>query len=105
MGRPKSIKRRENELISMAYDLIEERLKNKTATAQEILYIVRTGSSQTKLEREVLEEQKKLVSAKANAVSSEQESKKVYAEVLDAIQRYKGYEPDEDYEDYFSYDE
>lgn len=105
MGRSKSSKRRENELIAMAYDLAEERFRNKTATAQEILHFLRMGSPRTKLEREVLEEQKKLVSAKANAVSSEQESKKVYAEVLDAIQRYKGYEPDEDYEDYFSYDE
>lgn len=105
MGRPKSSKRRENELIALAYDVIEERIRSRKATSQELLYFAKMGSPKSRLEHEVLEEQKKLVSAKASAVSSEQESKKVYSDVLDAIQRYRGFEPDEDYEGFFSYDE
>ena len=40
---------RESQLVSMAYDLVEQRLLNGTATSQETTYFLKLGSSNAKL--------------------------------------------------------
>lgn len=43
---------RENQLISLAVDLVEQRLLDGTASAQEVTHFLKLGSMREKLERE-----------------------------------------------------
>ena len=42
---------RENELISMAYDLVAQRLKDGTATSAETVHFLKMGSAKERLEK------------------------------------------------------
>ena len=46
---------RENQLIALAFDLVEDRLRNKTASAQETTHFLKLATEKERLERERLE--------------------------------------------------
>lgn len=81
---------RENQITAAAYDLAEQRILNGTASAQEIVYFLKRGSKKEKLEQEILEEQKKLVVAKTDAIESDKKTEEFYARVIDAMKMYSG---------------
>jgi len=81
---------RENQLISLAYDLVEERLLNGTATSQETTYFLKLASSKTRLENEKLVEENKLLRAKTEAIQAEKKNEEFYAKVLNALKIYNG---------------
>ena len=49
---------RENELINLAYDLVEQRMRDGTATAAETTHFLKLGSSREMLEREMMQQKK-----------------------------------------------
>ena len=61
---------RENQLISLAYDLVEERLRNGTATSAETVAILRLGTQKERLERELNQKKIALMEAKTEALQS-----------------------------------
>lgn len=79
---------RENQLIAMAYDLAEQRLRDGTASAQEVTHFLKMGSTKERLEREIMAEQKKLVTAKTGAYDAQQRSDQIYKEAVDAFRSY-----------------
>ena len=81
---------RENQLISLAIDLAEQQLRNGTASSQVITHYLKLGSSKEKLEKEILEEQKKLVVAKTSAIESQERIDELYAGAIAAMRRYNG---------------
>lgn len=81
---------RENQLIALAYDLVEKRLQEGTATSQETTHFLKMGSPKERLEKEILEKQKKLMDAKANALESHKRMETIYEEVLTAMRAYGG---------------
>jgi len=87
---------RENQLIAMAYDLAEQHLRDGTATSQEITHFLKLGSTETRLEKQILEEQKTLITAKTEALKSQKNTEKIYREALRAMQRYQGATPNDD---------
>lgn len=89
---------RENQLISLAYDLVEERLLNGTATSQETTYFLKLASSKARLENEKLMEENKLLRAKTEAIQSEKKNEEFYGKVLAALKKYNG-QSDQDDED------
>jgi hypothetical protein len=92
---------RENQVISMAYDLAEKQIREGTASSQVITHFLKLGSTKERLEREIMTEQKKLITAKTEAIESEKRVEGLYKEALDAMRRYSGNEPDDDdYDDY-----
>lgn len=93
---------RENQLISLAYDLVEERLLNGTATSQETTYFLKLASSKTRLENEKLVEENKLLRAKTEAIQSEKKNEEFYGKVLAALKKYNGQgsQDDEEYDEY-----
>ena len=86
---------RERQLIAMAYDLAEIRMREGTASSQEVVHFLRMGSQRDRLEKEIMGEQKKLVTAKAGAYES---SKNVETMIQEAMEMFKVYsggkEPD-----------
>jgi len=79
---------REEQLISMAYDLVEQRLLNGTATSQETTHFLRMGSPSARLERELLNLKKEKTQAEIEAIQSQKRVEELYANALAAMKSY-----------------
>ena len=55
---------RQNQLISLAIDLVEKRLIEGTASSQETTHFLKLASTKAHLEEQILEKQKDLIEAK-----------------------------------------
>lgn len=97
---------RENQLISLAVDLVEQRLRDGTASAQETTHFLKLASRKSKLEAERAEAELELMKAKTQAIHDQADMKTLYKEAIEAMKRYSGhgssnnYSEDDDYEDY-----
>ena len=89
---------RENQLMSLATDLVEQRLRDGTASSQEVSTIIRLCSTKARLENEILELNKKLIAAKTEAVESSKDLKQMYQDAVKAMKRYSG-QGDDDYDE------
>lgn len=88
---------RENQMISLAVNLAEEKLRDGTASNQLIVHYLKLGSTKERLEKEKLEKENELLRAKTEALESAKRSEELYAEAIKAITRYSGHYDDEDY--------
>lgn len=84
---------RENQMIALAMDTVEERLRNGTATSQEVTHFLKLGTSREKLEQERLKRENELLAAKAEQLASQKKIEELYAEALGAMRSYQGQEP------------
>lgn len=96
----KTAQDRENQVIALAYDLAERQIREGTASSQIIHHFLRLGTEKERLEREILQEQKKLISAKTGSIESQQNMDKMYKDAIEAMKRYSGNGRSED-EDIF----
>lgn len=81
---------RENQLISLAVNLAEKQLREGTASSQVITHYLKLGSTKERMEKEMMQEQIKLLTAKTQALESAKHSEELYAEALAAFKRYSG---------------
>ena len=81
---------RENQMISLAMDLVQQRLIDGTASSQETTHFLKLASSKTILEKERLEEENKLLRAKTKVMENVEDAKVIYSDVLNAIRKYSG---------------
>ena len=82
---------REQQLMSLAVDLIEQRLLDGTASSQEVTTIIKLSSTRAKLEKELALKEAKIQNLQAIARIEE-----LYANATEAFKRYQG---EEEYED------
>ena len=90
---------RENQLISLAVDLVEQRLLDGTASSQETTHFLKVGSMKNQLEMEKLREENKLLQAKTESIQSAKRVEELYAEAINAMRRYSGNRSSSDEED------
>ena len=81
---------REQQLVALAMDASERRIRNGTASAQELVYLMKVGSPTAKLEKQILEKQKELLAAKTEAIQSQKRVEELYADALKAMRSYSG---------------
>jgi hypothetical protein len=81
---------RENQLIALAVDLAEKQLLKGTASSQVISHYLKLGSTKERLEKEILEKQKELITAKTEAIQSAKRVEELYKNALDAMRSYSG---------------
>lgn len=81
---------REKQCIAYAYDLVEQRLRDGTASAQETVHFLKLGTSEAKLKLRILEKEEELVEAKTDKLKSDQKVEELYANALTAMRRYSG---------------
>lgn len=81
---------RENQLISLAVDLAEQQLIDGTASSQVITHYLKLGSTKERLEKQIMQEQKKLLEAKTEAIQSAKRVEELYANALNAMKNYSG---------------
>ena len=89
---------REQQLTALAMDAAEQRIRNGTASAQEIVYFAKLGSPNAKLERKILEQQHELMAAKTSAIKSQERVEELYVNALSAMRTYSG-SPEKDSDD------
>lgn len=90
---------RENQMIALAVDLAEKQLIEGTASSQVITHYLKLGSTKERIEKEILEKQKELISAKTDALRDAKDMKEMYAKALKAMQQYSG-QGDENNDEY-----
>jgi hypothetical protein len=93
---------RENQMIALAMDLAEQKLRDGTASSQLIVELVKRGSTKARLEKEILAEQKELISEKTRSLKSAEHVEELYTNALNAFRGYSGQgsDDDEEYEEY-----
>lgn len=79
---------RENQLIALAVDLAEKQLIKGTASSQVITHYLKMGSTKEKIEKEILEKQKELITAKTRAIQSAERIEELYTNALNAMRSY-----------------
>jgi hypothetical protein len=84
---------RENQLVSLAMDLAEKRLRAGTATAQEVTHFLKLGSSREVLEQARIEHENELLQVKRDAIKSQESSEAMLTNALEAFVRYSGNQP------------
>lgn len=87
---------RENQLISLAYDLVEQRLRDGTATSQETVHFLKLGSTKDRIEKEILERQKDLITAKTEMLQSQKNIENLYRDAIVAMRSYTGHTQEEE---------
>ena len=91
---------RENQMAALAMDLVEQRLRDGTASSQETTHFLKLVSSKARLEQEKLRLENDLTAAKTKALANAEEIKVLYEEALKAMRRYGGHGGDDDEYEY-----
>lgn len=89
---------RENQMIALAMDLVEERLINGTASSQETTHFLKLGSMKYRAELEKIKKENELLVAKKKDLENREQSGTMYEEALKAMRLYSGqvyYDEDE----------
>lgn len=87
----------ENQMISLAVDLVKQRLLDGTASSQETTHFLKLGSMKNRLEMEKLVEENRLLKAKTEALQSQKRVEELYSEALNAMRNYAGQGAPDDY--------
>ena len=82
---------RENQLISLAADLVETRLRDGTASAQETTHFLKLGSTRERLEQQRLEQENELLKAKIEALASNKRIEELYENAIESMRVYGGH--------------
>lgn len=87
---------RRNQLINLAYDLAEQRLRDGTATSQEVTTFLKMGTEQSRLQLDILRAERELMEAKRDAIRADARNDELSIQVINAMRRYNG--EDEEYD-------
>lgn len=90
---------RENQLIALAINRVEERMRNNEASSAEYVHFLKLASSKERLEKEKLELEKQLLQAKTESLKSQKETEELYRQAIKAMRLYSGQEVENDDED------
>lgn len=93
---------REQELANLAIGLAEQKLRDGTASTPLIVHYLKVASRREELEREKLERENELLTARCKSLEQASEAKELFEEVMSAIREYngEGSNDDDEYDDY-----
>lgn len=77
-------------MIAAAIELAEKRIREGTASAQEIVHFLKLGSSRERLEQQRLGHENELLQAKTAAMASARRTEELIGEALRAMRSYSG---------------
>lgn len=81
---------RERQMISLAYDLVQQRLIDGTASSQETTHFLKLATQEARLKNKLLEVQADLAVAKREDLEGRKEYTALVEEAIKAIQDYNG---------------
>ena len=90
---------RDNQMIRLAIDKVEERMLTGKASSQEYVHYLRLAATRetAQLEKEKLELELELVKAKTDALKASSTNDALCRRVISALGEYRGETKDEDY--------
>ena len=91
---------RENQMISLAMDLVEKRLREGTASSAETTHFLKLATVKSELEKK-LEAENTLLHAKADAIQAAKDNALLYKEAIKAMREYGGVEDNDEPENIF----
>lgn len=83
---------REQQMIAKAERLAERQLEDGTASAQVITHYLKLATTRERIEREILEKQKELITAKTEALQSAAKIEQMFEEATAMFRKYSGQE-------------
>lgn len=83
---------REQQLIAKAERLAEQQLEDGTASAAVITHYLKLATTREAIEKEILERQKELITAKTEALQSAQRIEALYEDAMKMFRKYNGSE-------------
>lgn len=81
---------RENQLIAMTMDRVEEQLMNGTASSQILTHFLKLATVKANLEMEKLKHETKLLEAKTESLQSAKRMEELYDKAINAMRDYSG---------------
>ena len=90
---------RENQLVSLAFDLAERQLRDGSATSQVITHYLKLGTTRERLEQAKIEREVELLKARSDALESTKRVEELYAEAMREFRKYNGSVDVDDYDD------
>lgn len=81
---------RENQLIALAVDKVEERMRTGKASSQEYIHFLKLASTKQQLELEKLKRENELLAAKREALEAAKRTEEMYTKAIAAMRSYSG---------------
>ena len=94
---------REGQMISLAMDLVEQRLRDGTASSQETTHFLRLATAKEQVERRLAEKELELKEAKRQQIQSQARIEELYSNALKAMQRYSGHDDEDEFVEIIKY--
>ena len=91
---------REDQLIALAYDVAEERLRDRTASNQLIAEIMKLGTTKERLQKEKLQRENEMLRVKAEAIESHKNTEELYLKAIEAMRSYSGFGAPEEIDEF-----
>lgn len=87
---------REQQLISLAVDLVEQRLLDGTASSQETTHFLKLSTQKYKEELALVRAQKEKAEAQIEAMKSQKRVESLYEDAIKAFRKYNGQGDEQD---------
>lgn len=94
----RTVEGRQGQLINMAMDLVEKRMANGIATAQEVTHFLKLGTTTHRTEEEILQRQRDLLIEKTETLRAQKREDSLFEEAIAAMRTYSGQGNDEGYD-------
>lgn len=86
-----TIESRENQMVALAFDLVEKRLLEGTATSQETTHFLKLGTTNAELERDKLKGEVAVLKARVESMASASRNEELFANAIEAMRNYGGH--------------
>ena len=83
---------REDQMVALAMNLAEKQMLEGTASSQVISHFLKIGSTEQRIRKEILSEEKELIKAKTEMLKSEKRTEELYEEAIKAMRIYAGHD-------------
>lgn len=93
---------REDQLTAMVYDLVEQRVRDGTASAQETVHFLRAGSREKQMQLDKLRGENEVLKTRVKEMEQRSSGEELMARALEAFKGYSGQiavDPEETYYD------
>ena len=81
---------RENQMVALAFDLVEKRMREGTATSQETTHFLKIGATNSQLEREKLKAEVAVLNSRVEQMASMARNDELFAAAIAAMRDYGG---------------
>ena len=97
----RTIEGREQQMVALAMDLAEKKLRDGTASNQLICHFLKYGSPHYELEQESIKADVELKKAKVESIHSQKATEEMFTEAIEALKGYQGkiFKEDDDDDD------